>query len=84
MAEITKSLSVDVAKKNTFQAIVAKQGDTASRFLKIQLMNEGEPISVDSSSSVLSMPVEAMNSQRPFWVRQMQTEQSQYRLRNGC
>jgi len=52
MAEITKSLSVDVAKKNTFQAIVAKQGDTASRFLKIQLMNEGEPISVDSSSSV--------------------------------
>lgn len=52
MAEILKSLSVDVAKKNTFQAIVAKQGDTASRFLKIQMMNEGVPIIVDGSSSV--------------------------------
>lgn len=53
MAEILKSLSVDVAKKNTFQAIVAKQGDTASRFLKIQLVNEGEPITVQSTSSVV-------------------------------
>ncbi len=52
MAEILKKLSVDVAKKNTFQALVAKQGDMASRFLKVQLMNEGEPVTVDTSSSV--------------------------------
>ncbi len=53
MAEIIKQIDVDVAKKNTFQAIVAKQGDTASRFLKVRLTNEGEPINVALSTSVV-------------------------------
>lgn len=53
MAEITKSIEVDVAKLNTFPAIVAKQGDTFSRFLKIQMMNENEPIAVDSGATVI-------------------------------
>ena len=52
MAEIIKSIEVDVAKKNTFMAIVAKQGDKITRFLKVQLLNEGEKISVGSSAMV--------------------------------
>lgn len=53
MAEIIKKINVDVSKKNTFQAIVAKQGDTNSRFLQVQLVSEGESINIDLSSSVL-------------------------------
>lgn len=52
MAEIIKSIEVDVAKKNTFKAIVAKQGDKITRFLKVQLLNEGEKIVVGSSALV--------------------------------
>ena len=52
MAEIIKSIEADVAKKNTFKAIVAKQGDKVTRFLKVQLLNEGEKISVGSSAMV--------------------------------
>ena len=52
MLTITKSISVDVSAENTFQSIIAKQYDTNSRFLKIQLKNENEPIRIDSSCSV--------------------------------
>lgn len=52
MAQIVKEISVDVAKRNLFQAIVAKQHDSNSRFLKVTLVNEGEPILVDTTSVV--------------------------------
>lgn len=52
MAEIIKSIEVDVAKQNTFKAIVAKQGDKSSRFLKVQLLNEGTKIAVESDALV--------------------------------
>lgn len=52
MAEIIKSIEVDVAKQNTFKAIVAKQGDKSSRFLKVQLLNEGTKIAVESGALV--------------------------------
>ena len=35
MAQITREITVDVAKSNIFQAIVAKQNDSNSRFLKV-------------------------------------------------
>ena len=53
MAEITKSIEVDVAKLNTFPAIVTKQGDKSSRFLKVQLMNENSPFTVESNAKVI-------------------------------
>lgn len=53
MAQITKSITVDVAKKNVFQAIIAKQHDSSSRFLRITLTNEDEPITVEAGSTVL-------------------------------
>ena len=52
MAQITREISVDVAKANIFQAIVAKQNDNNSRFLKVTLTNEGEPLEIASSSTV--------------------------------
>lgn len=52
MAKIVKSLSLDVSRQNRIQAVVAKQYDKDSRFLKIQLTDEGEPIVVDQSSVV--------------------------------
>ena len=62
MAEITKSIEVDVAKLNTFKAIVAKQGDNLSRYLKVQLLNETEPFNVDKEASA-SINVERIGGQ---------------------
>lgn len=59
MAFITKALRVDVAKKNLFPLIAAKQGDSGSRFLKIQLLNEGVSFTVSSGATV------AINARRP-------------------
>lgn len=53
MAQITKSLSLDVSRQNRRRAIFAKQFDNDSRFLKIQLNHEGEPIEVAKTSAVL-------------------------------
>lgn len=52
MAQICKHISVDVAAENIFQSIIAKQYDSDSRFLKVRLMNEGEPIEVNPTSIV--------------------------------
>lgn len=53
MAQITKDLIIDVAKKNLRQAIVAKQNDINSRFLRVTLCNEGDKIEVPSNATVL-------------------------------
>ena len=53
MIKITKQISVDVASENVFQSIIAKQFDNDSRFLRVQLTNEGKQIAVDPSSTVL-------------------------------
>lgn len=59
MATVTKLLYVDVAKKNLFPMLVAKQLDKGSRFLRIQLMNEGVSFAVETGASV------AINALRP-------------------
>ena len=53
MAQITKILNIDVAKKNRFQALVAKQFDSKSRYLKVQLQNEGVDIEVEDNCTVV-------------------------------
>jgi hypothetical protein len=53
MAKIVKEISVDVAQLNRFAAIVAKQYDKQSRFLKVQLLNQEQPISVDRDATVV-------------------------------
>ena len=53
MAEIVKQIILDVAKRNVFQAIIAKQNDNCSRFLNVRMVNEGETISIEQGSTVL-------------------------------
>ena len=52
MAEITKAISVDVAQINVFQAIVAKQNDSKSRYLEVTITNEGVPLAITPTSTV--------------------------------
>ena len=66
MAKIVKSLSLDVSLQNRIQAILAKRYDKDSRFLKIQLMDEGEPIIVDQSSVVTINASRADNASKAF------------------
>lgn len=66
MAQIIKEITVDVAKKNLFQAIVAKQNDHNSRFLKVTLCNEGEKITVPSNASVIINAERADDSSAGF------------------
>ena len=66
MAQITKEITVDVAKKNLFQAIVAKQNDNNSRFLKVTLCNEGVKIEIPSSATAIINAERADNSSKAF------------------
>ena len=59
MIQIIKEVKVDVAKLNYFNAIVAKQYDRETRFLKVQLANNDEPIKVEAGSSAV------INARRP-------------------
>ena len=53
MATIIKEIEVDVSQLNRFAAIVAKQYDKQSRFLKVTLLDSGERIKVESASTVV-------------------------------
>lgn len=66
MAEIIKSLSLDVSLQNRIQAVVAKQYDKNSRFLKIQMTDEGRPISVEQTSVVTINASRADNTYKMF------------------
>lgn len=59
MAQITQKITVEVAKPNLFQAIVAKQGDAKSRFLEVTLVDKGQTISINPTSFV------TINAERP-------------------
>lgn len=66
MAQIVKSLSLDVSRQNRIQAIVAKQYDKDSRYLTVQLTDEGTPITVESSSVVTINASRADSSSKAF------------------
>lgn len=53
MAQIIKTLNVDVARKNRFQALMAKQYDSKSRYLKVRLQNESVDIAVEEGCTVI-------------------------------
>lgn len=59
MAQITQPITVEVAKPNLFQALVAKQGDSKSRYLKVTLVDNGQTISIDPTSFI------TINAERP-------------------
>ena len=59
MAQIIREIRVDVSQPNVFQAIVAKQLDCNSRFLKIILVDFGVKIEVPETAKV------TINANRP-------------------
>lgn len=52
MAQIIQKISVEVSKPNFFQAIVAKQFDSKSRYLKATLVHNGNVVEIDPNSTV--------------------------------
>jgi hypothetical protein len=59
LARIVQEINLEVAKPNLFQAIVAKQNDYNSRFLKVTFVNNGEKINIDSTLTA------TINAERP-------------------
>lgn len=66
MASIIKQISVDVAAENIFQSIIAKQFDNDSRFLTVQLTNEGQKINVSPTSVVIINALREDNEAQAF------------------
>lgn len=52
MAQIIQKISVDVSKPNFFQAIVAKQYDSGTRFVKATFIHNNEKIHIESTAEV--------------------------------
>lgn len=50
MAEIVKELTLDVARENRIQAVLGKQYDYNSRYLKVHITNEGVPLVIAGNS----------------------------------
>lgn len=52
MAQIIQEIKIEVSKPNLIQAIVAKQYDSGSRFLKVTFVNDGDKIEILPTSTV--------------------------------
>lgn len=59
LAQIIKEVKVEVLKPNLFQAVVAKQHDCNSRFIKATFMNSNKKIDISHASKV------TINARRP-------------------
>lgn len=53
MAKVIQDITLEVIKPNRFQAIVAKQYDDNSRFLRVSLVNDGEKIEIQKTSTAV-------------------------------
>lgn len=73
MATIIKEIEVDVSQLNRFAAIVAKQYDKQSRFLKVTLLDSGERIKVESASTAVINARREDEVAKPLRVQSMQT-----------
>lgn len=52
MAIITKAIKLETTQQNLIQAVIAKQNDCNSRYLKVTFLDEGAVIPLDSASEV--------------------------------
>jgi hypothetical protein len=59
LARIVQEINLEVAKPNLFQAIVAKQSDYGSRYLKVTFVNNGEKINIEPTLTA------TINAERP-------------------
>ena len=53
MAKVIQDITLEVIKPNLFQAIVAKQYDDNSRFLRVTLVNNGEKLEIKKTSTAI-------------------------------
>ena len=53
MIQTIKKITLDVYKPNLFKLIVAKQGDSNSRFLKATIVNDGRKIDIPITAKAL-------------------------------
>lgn len=53
MAIITQEITVEVARPNYFAALIAKQGDKDSRFLKVTFAHDGKKIEIQPTSTAM-------------------------------
>lgn len=63
--QIYHSLTVDVAKRNQYKAVSAKQLDCNSRFLKIELQNNGSALDIPNNVTI-AMAVERNGETKAF------------------
>lgn len=66
MAQIIQNISVEVSKPNFFAAIVAKQYDSGSRFLKATFIHDGKKVSIPSTSTVTINAKRSDGNEKPF------------------
>lgn len=66
MAQVTQQLTLDVSKENRIQAVVAKQYDYQSRYLKIQFTNQDVPLTIEQGSVVTINALRADNQAKAF------------------
>ena len=66
MAKIIQNVTVEVSKPNYFQAIVAKQFDDNSRFLRVTLVNGSEKINVLPTSTATINARRKDGAEKPF------------------
>ena len=59
LAKIIQEINLEVAKPNLFQAVVAKQSDYGSRYLKVTFVNNGEKITIEPTVTA------TINAKRP-------------------
>lgn len=66
MAQCMCKMVLDVADRDTVQSIVARQGDSATRFVRLRLTSFGEPICVEESAIALLNVKNAANERLAF------------------
>lgn len=66
MAQCMCKMMLDVAERDAVQTVVARQGDSATRFLQISLFSCGEPMTVEESVTVVLNAKNAAGELRAF------------------
>ena len=66
MAQCMCKMMLDVADRDGMQSVVARQGDSATRFLKVHLFSCGEPMRVEDSITVVLNAKNAAEEVRAF------------------
>ena len=66
MAQCMYKMVLDVTERDSMQTLVARQGDSATRFLRLHLLSLGEPIGVEETALVSLNARNAADEVRSF------------------